>query len=54
LTTLLTGLSQGTPFERAVSELPLAQMADRLGDVPPNNPEGLAHRTSKLVDPELF
>jgi hypothetical protein len=54
LTTLLTGLAQGTPFERAVAELPLAQMADRLCNAPPNNPEGLAHRTSKLVDPELF
>jgi hypothetical protein len=54
LTTLMTGLSQGTPFERAVALLPLAQMADRLGNVPPNNPEGFARRTVELVDPELF
>jgi len=54
LTTLMTGLSQGTPFERVVAELPLAQMAERLGDVPPNNSEGFARRTVKLVDPELF
>jgi hypothetical protein len=54
LTTLMTGLSQGTPFERAVAELPLAQMADRLSDVPQSNPEGFARRTVKLVDPELF
>lgn len=54
LTTLLTGLSQGTPFERAVAELPLAQMADRLGDTPANKPDGFAHRTIMLVDSELF
>ncbi|MCA3697059.1 hypothetical protein [Aquidulcibacter sp.] len=54
LTTLLASLSQGTSFEQAVAGLPLAQMVDRLADMPPGNPEGFAHRTVKLVDPELF
>ena len=54
LTTLMTGLSQGITFERAVAELPLAQMADRLGDGRPNNQGGFARQTGLLVDPELF
>ena len=54
LTTVLTGLSEGKSFEHAVAGLPLAQMVDRLADMPPGKPEAFAHRTVKLVDPELF
>lgn len=54
LTSLLTGLSQGTPYERAVASLPLAHMVDRLAETSPSHPDSPTHRASKLVDPELF
>jgi hypothetical protein len=54
LTSLMTGLSQGTSFERAVAELSLDQMVDRLSDAPRSNPEGPGPRLIKLADPELF
>lgn len=54
LTDLLTGLSQGRSFEAAVAGLPLAHMVDRLADTLPSNPEAFTHRTTKMVDPELF
>jgi chemotaxis protein CheD len=53
LTTPRTGLSQEIPFERAVAELPLAQMVDRFTDRLPNNPEAFAHRTVKLANPKI-
>lgn len=54
LTRLLTLLSQGAPFERAVAGLPLAHMADRLADTPSSNLATSAHPAVMLVDPELF
>ncbi len=54
LTALLTGLSEGTPYGQAVASLPLAHMADRLAEAPPTDPDRPTHRTTKLVDPELF
>jgi hypothetical protein len=54
LTILMTGLSRGTPFEREVLGLPLAQMVNRLADMPQSHLDDFGHSTPSQMDPELF
>lgn len=54
LTNVMTDLTHGIPLEHAVSNLPLAGMAERLTAGQTGSAFGRVYPSPNLVDPELF